>query len=103
MSAALDTIVVLWRQPDTLALWGIPYAMREGQSPGDLWRAREAHKVPRPGHYGSQRIDLSDWICLGWPGWWGSIPREEQAEIKTWLDGREVPQNPCEWTTVDRA
>ena len=39
MQEKLDSVVILWRQPDTLALWGIPYKMREdgGQQPYDLW------------------------------------------------------------------
>lgn len=38
----LPTIRTLYRQPDTLSLWGIPYVMREGQTPRDIWNA------PRP-------------------------------------------------------
>ena len=36
---SFSSIKILFRSPDTLTLWGIPYEMRPGQSPGDLWRS----------------------------------------------------------------
>jgi hypothetical protein len=101
----LAAIKVLWRRPGTLCLYGLPYLMREGQSPYDLWRAHEEWKAPPPGHYGSKRIDLSDWIWLGSPGWWGSYSKADHAAIKAWLDLPHVkpciPGNPCEWSPLD--
>jgi len=101
----LAAIKVLWRRPGTLCLYGIPYLMREGQSPYDLWRAHEEWKAPPPGHYGSKRIDLSDWIWLGSPGWWGSYSKADHTAIKAWLDLPHVkpciPGNPCEWSPLD--
>jgi hypothetical protein len=96
----LSPIRVLWRQPDTLALWGVPYDMRPGQQPGDLWRARQAYRPPRYGVLASPRISLSDWVYLGSPGWWGSMPREDQASVKEWLTGRDAPGGPGEWSLM---
>lgn len=88
----LDSIRTLYRQPDTLALWGIPYDMRPEQSPRDLWNAPHA---PGP---------LDDWIYLGCPGWWGSIEEADQKRITAWLarHAELVPENPCEWSRVRR-
>lgn len=106
--ADLDKIVVLWRQPDLLALWGIPYAMREGcgQTPKHLWDARERdmRRPFRSGVYQSKPVDLSDWIWLGQPGWWGSLLPEERAAIEVWLSPLEmlglVPGGPCEFVDL---
>jgi hypothetical protein len=84
----LATIKVLFRCPDTLALWGVPYNMRRdvGQSPGHLWRAGQT----------------KDWIWLGSPGWWGSLSPASQTAIKEWLAARadDIPENPYEWVTL---
>src|SRR3990167_2877417 len=86
--AVLSTIRVLFRAPDSLALWGIPYEMNREvrQQPMDLFRA----------HGGA----LPGWIYLGSPGWWGAMTRDEQAEVTAFLAGRDVPCNPCEWDTI---
>ena len=105
----LASIRVLWRQPDTLCLWGIPYDMRAdvGQTPNHLWRAREAHVPPKPGHIGSKQVDLSDWIWLGSPGWWGNKSRADIDAIKAWLAlshvKQAIPSGPCEWSYIDPA
>lgn len=83
--ADLDKIVVLWRQPDTLALWGIPYAMRDEcqQTPYDLWKSSRGEGYgPTAPRY---RADLSDWIWLGSPGWWGGHLPESRIAIQVWL------------------
>jgi len=102
----LAEVRVLWRQPDTLGLWGIPYDMREGQSPNDLARAHRNWEAPRYGHYGSKRIDLSDWIWIGQPGWWGSWTKADVAALKSWLASprvaENIPDGPCEWTTLPK-
>ncbi len=100
MRRKLESLKVLWCQPITLGLWGIPYDMRPGQSPADLWRSHHNWKPARPGWYGSKQISLSDWVCLGWPGWWGSIPKDEIEAIKTFLETHrnDIPQNPAEYT-----
>ena len=46
----LESIKVLFRAPDSLTLYGISYDMREGQAPGDLWRAFHEYQAHRPGH-----------------------------------------------------
>lgn len=98
----LQTIKVLWRQPDTLTLWGIPYRMREdvGQQPYDLWKAHRDYVLPKPGWYGSKQIDLSDWIYLGEPGWYGNLSKEDQAAIEQFLAKHDVPGGPCEWSDI---
>lgn len=85
-------IRVLWRRPETLCLIGIPYEMRPGQSPNDLWRAA---------HEEGPRSRIRDWVWLGSPGWWGSKTREEIEWIKQFLDAVEdVPSGPGEWCPV---
>jgi len=79
----LSKIRVLYRDVN-MQLWGIPYDMREGQSPRDLQRAYEQYVPPRPGHYGSKRIELG-WTWLGSPGWWGSMSKARRAEVEDFL------------------
>ena len=103
----LAEVRVLWRQPDTLALWGIPYDMREGQSPNDLARAHRNWEAPRyPKIGGSKRIDLSDWVWIGQPGWWGSWSKADIAAITAWLAlprvAENIPGGPCEWATLPK-
>lgn len=80
--------VVLWRQPDTLTLWGIPYDMRRdcGQSPGDLWAAQP---FPRPGWLGSPGR------AAGPREGWRIISAGEAASY-----GDAVPQAPGEWSRL---
>lgn len=82
----LATIKVLYRQNDTMSLWGVPYEMRRncGQSPDDI-----------ANHHG--------WIYLGGPGWWGSIPEPEITAIKEYLSRMPIdaiPSYPNEWTSL---
>jgi hypothetical protein len=97
----LSSIRVLFRAPDALTLWGIPYEMRPGQSPRDLWRAYHEWTPPRPGWYGSNRPNLG-WIYLGEPGWYGSTSPARVAEIKAFLTTHkeDIPDNPYEWSTL---
>ncbi len=83
--ATLAGIRVLYRAPDTLALYGIPYAMR-----------REIGQEPRhlvAGHRDS-------WTWLGSPGWWGNMARDEQALVRTYSLGDSVPEGPHEWCEI---
>ena len=82
----LDSIKILFVAPDTLALWGVPYGMRRGQQPGDLWRAR----------------NTKGWIWLGSPGWWGNMPREDQAAVEAFLakHSDSIPGGPYEWIAL---
>lgn len=86
--AHLATIRVLFRRDDSLELFGIPYEMRPGQSPRDLWRAG--------------RTD--GWIWLGSPGWWGHLDSVAQHEIRTFLaeNAADVPDGPFEWSYIGR-
>jgi hypothetical protein len=100
----LASIRVLWRQPDTMSLWGIPHDMRPGQQPYDLWKASRDWKSPRPGWLGPRPIDLSDWIWLGSPGRWGNMTAEERAATEAFLAALpkdSIPGGPCEWTRLD--
>lgn len=101
----LKNIKVLFRTPDSLALYGIPYNMREdcGQQPGDLWRAYRDYEPPPPGHYGSKQIDISDWVWLGTPGWFGHMTTEEIEVVKEFLAEHkdDVPGNPYEWSRIE--
>lgn len=103
METPLSSIKVLFMAPDTLTLWGIPYEMRPGQQPGDLFRAHRDYVPPKPGHYGSKRIDLSDWVYLGEPGWFGSMSAERRAEVEAFLASipkDAKPHGPYEWTRL---
>jgi len=84
-AARLATIRVLYRQSDTMSLWGIPYRMRAdvGQQPRDIDPARR-----------------KDWVWLGSPGWWGSMTRAEQAAVAAFLatlPKDAIPEYPNEW------
>jgi len=97
----LSSIRVLFRAPDALTLWGIPYEMRPGQSPRHLLDAYRTWVAPRPGHYGSNQIKLG-WIYLGEPGWFGSMSRARRAEVDAFLSKHkdDIPQGPYEWTRL---
>lgn len=107
MKEQLSRIKVLWRQPDTLSLWGIPYDMRPGQSPYDLWRSttiadtaaaacgRYGYRITTPG-------PRPGWLWLGRPGWWGGITGNEQDTLKLWLAvvADYIPGNACEFDAI---
>lgn len=83
----LAKVRVLYRQDDTLSLWGIPYEMRAdcNQSPRNIdkhWRG--------------------DWIWLGTPGWYGDMNADEKQLVKDFLTAHkdDEPQNPHEWCTL---
>jgi len=110
----LDSIKVLFRAPEHLGLYGIPYEMRPGQSPGDLWRST-GYIDPYATNEHGQRMSgtrvvtpgaREDWVFLGYPGWWGHVSREEQDEIAAFLKPLEeadlVPGGPYEWSQIDR-
>lgn len=84
----LSTIKVLYREPDTLSLWGIPYEMRSGvgQEPRHLLH----------------RKDDTGWIWLGTPGWYGSMSKPRIAAVKRFVakHKEEVPRDPGEWSRL---
>ena len=84
----LQSIRVLWRQSDTMALWGIPYGMRTevGQSPRHLWDAN----------------NTKDWVWLGCPGWFYTMTKPEITLVREYLEtiGDMVPEWPCEWSEI---
>lgn len=99
----LSTIRILFRAPDSLSLYGIPYQLRPSQAPRDLFM----RSVP----YGRfQRLEAGPvpvgWIWLGTPGWFGSMTGEEQTLVRAWLGERrerdELPGNAYEWTEIAR-
>ena len=112
LAGRLASVKVLWRAPDHMSLWGIPYRMRDevGQTPNHLhkahseWRERRSWGSPFPGE---RNIDLSDWLWLGSPGWWGSWNSNDRALIEAWLAQPHVkaciPGNPGEWSYIDPA
>jgi len=95
----LESIKILWRQPDNGALWGIPYETRSGQQPYDLWRAHRDYVAPRPGWYGSKQISLEDWVYLGDYEW---HPEKDWENIKAFLEMHKdlIPQGPNEWSSL---
>lgn len=78
----LSAIKILFREADSMSLWGIPYDMREGQAPRDL--------LENP---------KRNWIWLGCPGWWGSLDTPNQKSIKDFLESVKdsIPGGPNEW------
>lgn len=78
--------VVLWRQPDTLTLWGIHHDMRPGQEPADLFAARP---FPRPGWFGAPGRSA------GPREGWRIISAGEAA-----IYGDAVPLAPGEWSRL---
>ena len=98
----LSSIRVLWRQSDTLALYGIPYDMRPGQSPADLTKGSPSLPYGTYGTPGRAPGPRSDWTWLGSPGWWGSYSRDEIDAIEAFLkaQGDNVPSWPNEWSVV---
>ncbi len=98
----LERVVVLYRQSDTMSLWGIPYAMRPGQSSRDLARS-DAREPVRPGHYGTPPSNyMAAWIWLGSPGWYGTMDPECIAKVKAFCEKHKdsIPQSPEEWSTL---
>jgi len=83
----LATVQALYRAPDSLTLYGIPYRLREGQFPRDI-----AEKY------------RGDWIYLGEPGWFYGTQAQQQL-VEQWLQPYEqagiVPGGPHEWTYLD--
>lgn len=105
----LLAVKVLFRDPNTLALIGIPYRMRPGQQPGDLLRAAAAAAMSLTRgarawdlSRTSPSPDLSDWLWLGCPGWWGDLTKDDQEAIQAFLVGKEllIPGGPWEWTDL---
>lgn len=110
-AALLATAHVLWRQPDTLALWAIPHPMRPGQSPRDLWenRLRPDERKRAVGWHGATQVSpgpLDGWMYLGSPGWWGNLSEDEQRTVEAFLAPLRaagcVPTHPNEWCEVRR-
>jgi hypothetical protein len=90
MHGDISTIQTLFRAPDSLTLWGLPYKMNRaiGQSPRDLFKA---HGGARP-----------EWIYLGGPGWFGSMRPARVRKVKAFLTKyREfIPGSPYEWDEI---
>lgn len=110
MKTKLASVRVLWRQSDTMSLWGIPYDLRPGQEPRHLvaatwpdvtppgWRSCDVPPKKRAGEV------PSNWLWLGNPGWNGSLSVEDVAAIKAFLapirEADMVPTGPGEWSWV---
>ena len=112
----LARVRVLYREPDTLALWGIPYEMRRevGQTPRHIvqgyeerlerWRrhlGRYAPWTPAPSD------PRGEWLWLGQPGWWGTVSAEDRLVIEPWLArlrARDlIPGGACEFVQLTEA
>ena len=91
----LASIRVLWRDRNG-GLWGIPYGMRPGQSPHNLWDSTTlvrlntngmdlGHRTPAPG-------PRPGWIWLGGAGWYGSMTADQIQAVQAFLAplGRDV-------------
>ena len=105
----LSEIKVLFRAPDSLALWGIPYEMRPGQAPRNLWdgNRREDVLAQARGYVGATMSapgPREGWVWLGTPGWWGNLNSEAQRAIQEFLAPLKakgaVPGWPYEWVSI---
>lgn len=113
----IDSIHVLYRRPDSLCLYGIPYAMRPGQSPRDLIRAEwpaKSHERYMPPLKRSGELP-SDWIYLGTnthahkgeiliPWWSGDTSTSDpRPDIKAFLTAHadSIPDGPGEWCSLE--
>jgi hypothetical protein len=85
MSARLDQIKILYRDVN-MRLWGIPYEMRPGQQPWDLYSANRDHDNLVNG----TGPDLSDWIYI----------EEIKVFLGTLPDGA-LPVYPDEWSLLE--
>lgn len=106
---SLGDIKVLFRAPDSLALYGIPYEMRPGQSPSDLWRGRRIEDTTaRARGYLGATISVpgprEDWVWLGTPGWYGNLDADAQRVVREYLLPLQamgvVPGGPFEWSRL---
>jgi hypothetical protein len=106
----LASIKILWREPDLMTLWGIPYGMREEvhQNPNDLMRgyykrvdgfydAMCKATYPKAAYPKDPR---EDWIYLGSPGWFSHLSPEDIRLIEDWIKTVEVPGYPGEWVKL---
>lgn len=86
----LTTILIIYRENDTMSLWGITERMRPNQQPADLLTNRNAR---------------ASWIWLGSPGYWGALTLRErtkrEAFVKTWRQRGAVPESPNEWNYLE--
>lgn len=92
-----DSIKILWRHPYNGYLYGIPYELRPGQTPNDLFKAKWPGKPMSPGDResvwsGGKDSDTvpNDWILV----------REYEAGSEWWKDKKQrdlVPGQPYEW------
>lgn len=106
-------VVNLFRRDDSMCLYGIPYDMKPGQQPGDIWRAIRDAPYRSPANcwrmglpYQALTLPPDGWIWLGSPSWWGSMSKEEREEAQRFLADLErmspgiVPQGPFEWVAL---
>lgn len=110
--AQLRTIKVLFRQSDTMTLWGIPYNLRPGQQPADILRGQREREEKDtalsrsrlPANYPQLKNLTADWIYLGGPGWFGSMPAEKVKMVKAFIEHYDatddVPGGPNEWNKI---
>lgn len=93
-----SAIRILFRAPDSLSLYGIPYEMRKdvGQEPRHLWNAakRRVEQFTRSPDAPVGKDPMADWRWLD----------ERSNENRAWLSAlADVPDNPCEWCPVTLA
>lgn len=100
----LDSIQVLYRDPDRGSLYGIPYEMREGQSPTDLWRGRTrqdplhmpptylGYTIPDPG-------PREGWVWLPHTSYRAHLSEEEKCLLEEFMAevGDWEPKTYFEW------
>lgn len=90
----ISKIRVLFRAPDTLTLYGVPYEMREGQAPRDIFVGPFKDRF------------VGEWVYLGEPGWFGLADAAQVKLAKQFIEALkltdDVPSGSYEWVRLKR-
>ncbi len=112
LAKRLEGVRILFRSPDAGGLWGVPYLMREGQAPYDLWKARKdflnnlsfaAYDYRRSLDEDVQkRLALEDWVLI--PEFeWDYRSEEDKRDALAFLEKWKgsIPKGPREWVVLE--
>lgn len=107
---SFEHIRVLWRHPYNGWLYGVPYEMRPGQSPTDIFRGK-GHREPCMNFIGDgsgRLVSGERWVDEVVPSDW-MLLSESDPQTRAWLravedrDGRgTVPCRAYEWAAINK-
>ena len=103
--SAVEGVVVLWRHPYNGWLYGIPYAMRPGQSPTDIWRGpsvRVRSMVVRGDCMLVEDMNTGEVVPAEWKLIYERDPvvASMLRELEARDDWGGVPSQPYEWSRM---